>query len=294
LEAGWNFINTHLFLIPRRFFSFAGNDCLKENTETSIIVAMARPGLPPAWESAPDILRTDFPPHSPPPATPATPSQPRQKRRRHSRSSALPDRQRHHRQRSHQHHRQQVHQHQRGRNISRRGTYPEERTSQWLEHHHHHITPRPVNSPPYPVTPPPSVQRPRQSVLPATLGYRAPTPLPQPALSSILPTNPTTVSETHPRLVHVYRYLDSSLPTLGIATLVCGTILLIAGILFVRSTTLHTAASTASSSGGVCDCFCISVGSVVSKGSKESGECCESESERGHGVAGLEGSACWE
>jgi hypothetical protein len=117
---------------------------------------MARVRTPSAWESAPDVLRTDLPqqtqgahPHvrsTPPPVS----GERRQSRRR----------------------------------ISRRGTYPKQRESQWIQYEGEspqHVPIRDgVLNPPYPVTPPP-LERPQPGL--PQLGYRAPTP--QPALPKL-------------------------------------------------------------------------------------------------------------
>jgi hypothetical protein len=170
---------------------------------------MARVRTPSAWESAPDVLRTDLPqqtqgahPHvrsTPPPVS----GERRQSRRR----------------------------------ISRRGTYPKQRESQWIQYEGEspqHVPIRDgVLNPPYPVTPPP-LERPQPGL--PQLGYRAPTP--QPALPKLSVQPPVQRPENKPsRLLqrHCARQLDASLSTLSLTALASGSILLVSAILFVRS-----------------------------------------------------------
>lgn len=167
---------------------------------------MARRNLPTAWESAPDIIRMDFSPQ-------------KQQVHPHSQLSPLPHSPRR---------RQPV------RGITRRGTYPEERVNQWLEHGRHTGAPHhfpgygDIPSPPYPVTPP--LERPEPA-----LGYRAPTPLPPPTM----PPPPESRPAKPPRLLQIQRQcvrgLDASLRELSITSLALGSSLLISSILFVRS-----------------------------------------------------------
>ncbi|KAI4718710.1 hypothetical protein E4T48_05103 [Aureobasidium sp. EXF-10727] len=177
---------------------------------------MARMRLPPAWESAPDILRTDMPQQDPQAlpqsrdTPPPEPNEPRQSRRR----------------------------------ISRRGIHPEQPERQWVRHEvgpsKHSLIRIGVPDPPYPVTPP-SLERP-QRVLPQ-LGYRAPTPLP-PVPSSIEPAPAQRPDNKPPRLLQrqrqCARQLDASLPTLSLSALASGSILLVSAILFVRSMMVGT------------------------------------------------------
>lgn len=189
------------------FLLFQSNEKYKQSDAK----AMAKIRLPPAWESAPDILRTDTPPQN-------------QQARRHARSSpALGSSRRH----------------QSKRRISRRGTYPKQRESQWVRYEYESAQISPSRNgmpdPPYPVTPPP-LERP-QPVLPQ-LGYRAPTP--QPALIPSNADGPVQRPENKPsRLLQrqrdCARQLDASLSTLGLSALASGSILLVSAILFVRS-----------------------------------------------------------
>ena len=184
---------------------------------------MARVRLPPAWESAPDILRTNYP-------------QQHRQARPHSRSSPLPGNQPPPTRRS----------------ISRRGTYPEPRVHRAFDGDRavRELSRTPdvdgIPDPPYPVTPPPDQPRstlpqirlPRQEL--SQLGYRAPTPLPP----TIVPVQAPKPDDKPPRLLQIQRrcarQLDASLPTLSIASLASGSILLVSAILFVRSVMMGT------------------------------------------------------
>ncbi|KAI4781096.1 hypothetical protein E4T52_03990 [Aureobasidium sp. EXF-3400] len=172
---------------------------------------MARVRTPSAWESAPDILRTDLPqqtqeahPHvtsSPPPVS----GERRQSRRR----------------------------------ISRRGTYPKQRESQWIQYEGGSPQLVPIRNgvpdPPYPVTPPP-LERPQLGL--PQLGYRAPTPQPALPQSSVQPpvqrpgNKPSRLLQ---RQRDCARQLDASLSTLSLTALASGSVLLVSAILFVRS-----------------------------------------------------------
>jgi len=172
---------------------------------------MAKVRLPPAWESAPDILRTGSPPQN-------------QQARPHARPSPiLGSRTRH----------------QSKRRISRRGTYPKQRESQWVQYRDGSPQISPIRNgmpdPPYPVTPPP-LERP-QPVLPQ-LGYRAPTPLPAlipPSADGPVQRPNNKPSRLLQRQRDCARQLDASLSTLGLSALASGSILLVSAILFVRS-----------------------------------------------------------
>jgi hypothetical protein len=170
---------------------------------------MARVRLPPAWASAPDILRTNSP-------------QPN--RRAHAGSSPLPGPSERRRSR---------------RRISRRGTYPEQRQSQWIQHEVGPSQPMRVRdgkpNPPYPVTPPP-LERP-QPILPQ-LGYRAPTPqpaLPPPSVQPPVQRPNIRPSRLLQRQRSCGRQLDASLSTLSLSAMASGSVLLVSAILFVRS-----------------------------------------------------------
>jgi hypothetical protein len=178
---------------------------------------MAKVRMPTAWESAPDILRTNSP-------------QPKQQQPRpHARAGPLPG--------------SSVRRHSR-RRISRRGTYPEQRGSQLIQYEVGSSQPVSVKNgkldPPYPVTPPPLEQS--QQILPQ-LGYRAPTPLPILPSPSVQP--PVQIPDNKSlRLLQrqrdCVRQLDASISTLGLSALASGSILLVSAILFVRSVMTDT------------------------------------------------------
>ncbi|KAH0001286.1 hypothetical protein KCU78_g14941, partial [Aureobasidium melanogenum] len=134
--------------------------------------------------------------------------------------------------------------HQSRRRLSKRGTYPEQRGSQWANQR---VRARQLVSiengmpdPPYPVTPPPLEQP--QPVLPP-LGYRAPTPLPPPPPLTV-PTPAQKPDNKPSRLLQrqrqCARQLDASLSTLSLSALASGSILLVSAILFVRSVMVGT------------------------------------------------------
>ncbi|CAD0108053.1 unnamed protein product [Aureobasidium uvarum] len=172
---------------------------------------MVRMRIPPAWESAPDILRTDMPQQDPQarPQSRANPPSRFNERRRNRRP------------------------------VSRRGTHPEQQESQWIHHEVGPSQPSPTRigmpDPPYPVTPPP-LERPQRGL--PQLGYRAPTPLP-PVLPPIESAPAQKLDNKPPRLSQrqrqCVRQLDASLPTLSLSALASGSILLVSAILFVRS-----------------------------------------------------------
>lgn len=172
---------------------------------------MAKVRLPPAWESAPDILRTVPPPQE-------------QQARPHARSSPVLGSSRRHRS---------------NRRISRRDTYPKQRDSRWVQHGVKSTLIAPVRNgmpdPPYPVTPPP-LERPQPSL--PQLGYRAPTPLPalmQPTADDPVQRPDNKPSRLLQRQRDCARQLDASLSTLSLSALASGSILLVSAILFVRS-----------------------------------------------------------
>ncbi|KAG9846336.1 hypothetical protein KCU98_g6701, partial [Aureobasidium melanogenum] len=177
---------------------------------------MARMRPSPVLEEAPDISKTEIPQHV-------------QQAHPHSNSSPIPV---------------SSERRQSRRRLSKRGTYPEQRGSQWANQR---VRPRQLVSiengmpdPPYPVTPPP-LERP-QPVLPP-LGYRAPTPLPPPPPPSV-PTPAQNSDHKPSRLLQrqrqCARQLDASLPTLSLSALASGSILLVSAILFVRSVMVGT------------------------------------------------------
>ncbi|KAG9522566.1 hypothetical protein KCV07_g3008, partial [Aureobasidium melanogenum] len=177
---------------------------------------MARKRPSPVLEEAPDISESEMP-------------QQDQQARPHSESSPLPI---------------PSERRQSRRRLSKRGTYPEQRGSQWAKPR---VRARQLVSigngmpdPPYPVTPPP-LERP-QPVLPP-LGYRAPTPLPPPPPLTV-PT-PAQKPDNEPsrllqRQTQCARQLDASLSTLSLSALASGSILLVSAILFVRSVMVGT------------------------------------------------------
>jgi hypothetical protein len=200
----------HVWPTPERG-SFINCFCSSCQTKTSSRSTwkMARVRLPPAWASAPDILRTNSP-------------QPN--RRAHAGSSPLPGPSERRRSR---------------RRISRRGTYPEQRQSQWIQHEVGPSQPMRVRdgkpNPPYPVTPPP-LERP-QPILPQ-LGYRAPTPqpaLPPPSVQPPVQRPNIRPSRLLQRQRSCGRQLDASLSTLSLSAMASGSVLLVSAILFVRS-----------------------------------------------------------
>jgi hypothetical protein len=197
---------------------------------------MARVRLPPAWESAPDILRTKSPPPD---------------RRVHVRSSPLPGPSERRRSR---------------RRISRCGTYSEQRQSQGIQHEVGSSQPMRVKNgkpdPPYPVTPPP-LERP-QPILPQ-LGYRAPTPqptLPPPSVQPPVQRPDNRPSRLLQRQRNCGRQLDASLSTLSLSALASGSILLVSAILFVRSVMAGTPQAVAGRSALVVF-FALSVAAFI-------------------------------
>ncbi|KAK6001897.1 hypothetical protein QM012_002387 [Aureobasidium pullulans] len=172
---------------------------------------MARMRPSPALGKAPDISKTEIP-------------QQVQQARPQSGSSPLPETNERRQSR---------------RRLSRRGTYPEQRESQWTDHrvrpHQLVSTINGMPDPPYPVTPPP-IERPQPALPP--LGYRAPTPLPQP--TPLVVAKPDQKPDNQPsrllqRQRQCARQLDASLATLSLSALASGSILLVSAILFVRS-----------------------------------------------------------
>ncbi|KAI5205896.1 hypothetical protein E4T38_04104 [Aureobasidium subglaciale] len=185
---------------------------------------MAKVGLLSAWESAPDILRTEdlqqhrhVRPHSE--STPRPDSGANHHGRRYCQQSEVrmykddPSRRR----------ADQVRTHLRG----------ALRTPQHL------LNTDGAQDPPYPVTPPPQ----RLDTVPPQIGYRAPTPLPTLPASNVPPSiqkldnKPPRLLRTQRRCVH---NLDGSLPALSISALASGSILLVSAILFVRSVMVGT------------------------------------------------------
>ncbi|KAG9990536.1 hypothetical protein KCU78_g19858, partial [Aureobasidium melanogenum] len=177
---------------------------------------MARKRPSPVLEEAPDISESEMP-------------QQDQQARPHSESSPLPI---------------PSERRQSRRRLSRRGTYPEQRESQWV---HQRVRARQLVSmengipdPPYPVTPPP-LERPQPALPP--LGYRAPTPLP-PTPPLTVPTPAQKPDNKPSRLLQrqrqCARQLDASLSTLSLSALASGSILLVSAILFVRSVMVGT------------------------------------------------------
>ncbi|KAI5275310.1 hypothetical protein E4T47_01740 [Aureobasidium subglaciale] len=185
---------------------------------------MAKVRLLSAWESAPDILRTED-------------LQQHRHVRPHSESTPRPDSgANHHGGRYYQQSEVRVYKD----DPSRRRAHQDRTHLRGvLRTPQHLLNADGAQDPPYPVTPPPERL---DTVLPQ-IGYRAPTPLPPLPASNVQPSI-QRLDNKPPRLLQIQRRcvrnLDGSLPALSISALASGSILLVSAILFVRSVMVGT------------------------------------------------------